>query len=705
MYLGVLALSLAAALPPQPPLSGFSPARSMEQRQLEARFIQVPSPDSAARVLRQLTAQPHVAATPADQRVIEYLATTLRSLGFEVSISEYGVWLPHPKRVALTLFEPDPVVIENRESFSEVDPDGDPARVMPGWNAYSANGKVRGEVVYVNYGLPDDYAELSKLGVDTRGKIAIARYGRSHRGVKVKVAEEHGVTGLIIYSDPADDGYMQGDVYPAGRWRPADAIQRGNLMYEFQYVGDPLTPGRAALPGVPRDRVEDAKNLPKIPVLPLSYGNAARILRRLAGPNVPEGWQGGLPFAYHAGSGPAVAELDVQLDYRERPARNVIATLAGREASDQWVIVGNHHDAWTYGAMDPGSGTMALLEFARGLKELRGRGWRPRRTIKLAFWGAEEYGQIGSTEWGEEHGAELARRTVAYLNLDTFSAGTLDVAGSPSLRDFVLEAARDVDAPDGRSLLAGWEEQERRTWITQWRGRPAAERKPRMIELGELGGGSDFQVFLQHIGVPTLDVSTNGPASVYHAMQDNFFWYSNFADPGFRFTPAMARVMGLLVLRLSEADVLPFRYGRYADRIAAYLDDLERANLDDEGRPRMTLRLESLRAEVKSFKIASDRLDQRLVALVGRGADARVVNRALPAIEQAFLDDEGLPGRPWFRHLIYAPGITTGYAALPLPAPHQAILDGDSQTLERELRRLATVIRRATERCAAIGIQ
>ena len=361
-------------------LIGFHPDRVMTQRELEERFLATPSSETAERNLGILTAEPHVAGTAADRRVVDFLAAELKRLGMDqVEIPEYHVWLPYPRDVSLTIVAPNRVRLENREAFYAEDPSGDPRRIMPGWNAYAANDTVTADVVYVNYGLPEDYEQLARLGIDVKGKIALARFGRSHRAIKALAAEERGMIGVIIYSDPADDGYGRGDVYPNGPYRSADAIQRGTLMYEAQYVGDPLTPGRAALEGVERLPPAEAKNVPKLPMIPIGYENARRILEQLDGASVPEGWQGGLPFAYRAGPGPVVVELAVDLDYQIRPIWNVIGTMPGAEFPDEWIILGNHHDAWTYGAVDPNSGTTALLEVARGLQALRDTGWRPRR--------------------------------------------------------------------------------------------------------------------------------------------------------------------------------------------------------------------------------------------------------------------------------------------------------------------------------------
>lgn len=630
--------------------------RATPRRDYEAEFQALVSPDSCRAQSRRLTEEPHVAGTPASLAVADYIAGQYASYGLDVTPYDYEVYLPMPEEVTVELVAPEPTYqAVGREEPWAWDKDSY-GEVIAGYNAYSADGDVTAPLVYVNRGLPEDYAALEELGVSVSGKVCIARYGGSYRGVKAHVAGEHGAAALILYSDPGDDGYMKGDVYPRGPQRPADAVQRGTVKYIFVHASDPLTPGWASTPEAERLTREEATDLPNIPVVPLSYGDAEPFLRALAGPNAPEGWQGGLPFAYHVGPGPATARVHVLSDHANRPIRNVIAMLPGTEYPDEWVILGNHHDAWTYGAADPSSGTSALLEVARCLGQLAKDGLAPKRTIVFASWDAEEFGILGSTEWAEDLAEELRAKAVAYLNVDIAATGPdFGASAVPSLKRLVSEVTRDVIDPTTLgSVHDAWAARQERA-------------EPR---LGSLGSGSDHSPFLGHLGIASLSMGFDGSYGVYHAMQDNFYWMENFGDPGFRYHAAMAKVWGLIALRLANADALPFDYEAYAAELLDATDKLTEERADAlEGHAGVT----ALRSALERWAAAAE------------VADGRIAGRDGYAIERLLTTDDGLPRRPWFRHLIYAPGWRTGYAAVVFPGVRDALDAGDTTQLDAQL--------------------
>src|SRR5687768_14622798 len=505
----LLASPLAAA---QPAIDGFSAERAQAQRRWEERFRAVPTPNSAREHLRILTREPHIAGTKADYDTAIYVRDQLRSYGIAAELKEYEVWLNYPNSPSIV-----ELIASRRQRLNIQEPvvAGDPSsshpNITPLFNGYAASGDVTAPVVYANYGLPNDYDDLKKAGVDVKGKIVVVRYGNSFRGVKAKVAEDHGAIGCIIYSDPADDGYMQGDIYPKGPWRPSESGQRGSVQYLFDYPGDPLTPGRPAIPGVARLKPEEATDLTRIPVQPISYDAARAILSVLKGPVRPRGFQGGLPFAYHVGGTNDVKlRLKTDMDYKIRKIWNVVGRIDGNEEKDRWVILGNHRDAWVFGAVDPNSGSSAMLEVARGFGELLKQGWKPRRTIVVCSWDAEEYGLVGSVEWAEELAAELRTKAVAYLNLDAAVSGVHFGASSvPSLWKLMRAATRDVKDPKtGKSVYQQWQDRAREN-------RPEGENTGE-ARIGALGSGSDYTPFLQHLGVASTDMGFNGDYGVYH---------------------------------------------------------------------------------------------------------------------------------------------------------------------------------------------
>ena len=697
-------------------LDGFTPAGSMEERSWEDKFRAVPAPDSAREHLRRLTAEPHVAGTKEDYATAVYVRDQIRSYGIVSDLKEYEVLLPYPKQPSIVeLIRPRRERLTVKEPAIAQDPTSSNPKIIPIFNGYSPSGDVTAPLVYVNYGLPPDYEALKKLGVDVTGKIAIARYGNSFRGVKGKVAQDHGAVGLIIYSDPADDGYAQGDVYPKGPWRPADAAQRGSVQFLSTAPGDPLTIGRPAIPGVPRTKMEDVTTLPRIPIQPISYGDARRLLEPLRGPLRPKGFQGGLPFPYHVGGTEYVSvHLKTSMDYQVRKIWNVISRIDGDEEKDRWVIMGNHRDAWVFGAVDPNSGSSAMLEVARGFGALLKQGWKPRRTIVLCSWDAEEYGLLGSTEWAEENAVELKEKAVAYLNMDAAVSGPNFGASSvPSMWKLIRGATRDVKDPkSGQSIYQQWQarahEEEPDPELTN--AEMASDSTIAEARIGALGSGSDFTPFLQHLGVPASDMGFGGDYGVYHSSYDSFYWMSHFGDPTFGYHVAAAQLWGTIAMRLADAAGLPLDYRDYASQVREFFEQCMKAgrrrklaggldekpmnkalqNFSEEAARIEKARQETVREIEGSRTEANDR-HPRAVARLKR------INDALIQVERSLTDERGLRGRTWYTHQIYAPGTYTGYAAQPLPDFRQALDDRNTSNAAEGLGRIVAAIDRATE--------
>jgi N-acetylated-alpha-linked acidic dipeptidase len=616
--------------------------------------------------VQRLARAPHLAGTPETKALADSLAAELQRLGFDVEIERFDPWLPHPVRIEAALTAPVERTFSVRESAAGSGA-ADSAAVLWNWLAYGANGQEEGQVVYANFGLPADYDALERGRVRVRGRIVLARLGGAFRGVKVAEAEQHGAAGLILFPDPAADGFGAGDTLPAGPYRPSWSVQRGTLMYMWRYTGDPLTPGRPALPGEARIDFRRASNLPRIPVLTIGYGDAATILEHLGG-NTLDGFRGALPVPYRTGPGPARVRIASEQQFAQRPIYNVIATVQGD--IDRPVILGNHFDAWVSGGADPHVGTAVTMEIARGIGALLQDGWRPRRTLVLALWDAEEYGVVGSTEWVELHRERLSADAVAYFNIDTFTAGTLDVTGSPALGDLVFSAAGEVRDPvTGRTVAEEWSE--------------------RSAEIGDIGAGSDWTAFLHHAGVPSLQWTMNGRGTyaVYHSSLDTSGYVEQFVDPGFLHTPALASVMGIALLRVAQADIVPFRYTAYADRIARHLAQRE-AQARAAG---LSLSAAPIHAALARFRSAAARAED-LTAV-----DSAAIDAALPRVETAFLVELGLPGRPWYRHPLNAPGASTGYDPLPLPTIAEAIEARDGEALSNAIDVVAAALGRAAE--------
>jgi N-acetylated-alpha-linked acidic dipeptidase len=707
----LVALAAAALISAEEkPITGFTPERSATQRALEEKFLAVPDNKRAEATHAKITEAPHVSGSAADRRVAEYLLEEYRKAGFDAEIEEFSVLLPEPKRVQLELLEPVEFSGPRPENVPE-DPASKDPRTLPPFNGYSGSGTVTGEVVYAHQGLPADYDRLRAEGISVKDKIVIVRYGGSFRGVKAKVAEENQAAGLIIYSDPEDDGYHAGDTYPNGPFRPASGVQRGSVLYIFEYPGDPTTPGTPSVEGAPRIEAWKAKSLPHIPVLPLSYADAEIILKNLRGPAAPREWQGGLAFTYHLGPGPAKARMNVEIDNVIKPIWDVVAKIPGSERPDEIVLIGNHHDAWTYGGVDPNSGTTSMLEMARGFGALLQQGWRPRRSLWLCAWDGEEQGLLGSTEWAEKHADTIQQKVVAYLNVDSSVSGVdFGASAVPSLKPFVRDAAAATPDPRGGSVLEQAERHQReelRRQVVPGRvpsgggdAKPIAERE---FRVGNLGSGSDYTAFLDHLGIASNNFGFSGNYGVYHSIFDNHRWMKEWGDPEFRYHVAAAQFLGLQALRLADADLLPFDYEVYGREVQRYLDGIERklTALGEHDK----VNLEPARQAAQRLAEAGRQVRENYQWAVARGLrpeNLDQVNRTLVEVEQAFLLPDGIPGRPWFKHAIFAPGTYTGYASVPLPGVHESIDAGKFDEAQQQLAALAAAMGRAAAKLEEI---
>jgi len=712
IHLGFVLLALAAAGRAEAPatagLLGFDAAHAAAQRALEARLDQAVDPAELRAWMQRMSSHPHHVGSPWDKANAEWMRDLFASWGYDASISTYQVLFPTPvarklEMIAPTRYQPkleEPTLAEDRTS-------GQKKEQLPTYNAYSIDGDVTGELVYVNQGLPRDYDELAEHGIDVKGKIVLARYGGSWRGIKPKVAAEKGAIGCIIFSDPSGDGYFQGDTYPKGGWRSAGSVQRGSVADMPVYSGDPLTPGVAATADAKRLPLDEVPVLTKIPVLPISYGDAQPLLAALTGPMAPESWRGALPLPYHLGPGPARVHLAVKFDWSLKPLYDVIAKLPGSELPDEWVVRGNHHDAWVDGASDPVSGMVALLAEAKAVGEMAQSGWRPRRTLVYAGWDGEEPGLLGSTEWAEEHGAELRAKAVAYINTDSISRGFYSVAGSHTLESFSNEVGRDVVDPETKVSVL---ERTRARLIANSDDATDRQRYRSQADLriGALGSGSDFTPFLQHLGIASVNVDFGGEDQYgqYHSIYDSFDHYVRFGDPTFAYVATAARTGLRFTLRLADADVLPFRLDTTAEVIAGYADEIgklaDRMRAESVERDRLLadktlqlaadptrtfvpppaldrvphLELAPLDNAAEQLKTAAAAFEKARAAAVAAGlAPERrdALNAFLRTFEGRLTNPDGLPGRPWYRHEIYAPGQYTGYGVKTLPSIREAI--------------------------------
>jgi N-acetylated-alpha-linked acidic dipeptidase len=684
----------------QPQISSISGFRDVAaEQEIEKKFMAVPDPKLAEEHLRILTQAPHMAGTVEDKETAEYVAKKFREAGLDTEIVEYKVWMNYPAEIRVDMTAPEGVEMHGpHREHVDGDPLPDDRRVIMPFNGMSPSGDVEAEVVYANYGSPADFDKLKEMNVDVRGKIVVVRYGENFRGVKEFVAQERGAAGVIIYSDPKDDGYYRGDAYPKGPWRPASGVQRGSVGFMFQFPGDPTTPGIAStadLPDSKRLSPADSAQLPKIPVTPLSYADASPILEHLSGPQSPREWQGALPFTYHLGPGTSKVKMHLKQDYQFRTIWDVIGKVKGTSSPGEWVVAGNHRDAWVFGAVDPNSGTAAMLETVHGLGELLKSGWKPKRTIVIGSWDAEEEGLIGSTEWGEDHAQELGN-AAAYFNMDVAVSGKkFGASGSPTLKEFLREIAKAVTSPQGGTVYDAWKKANQPSpdnyhpqETSTFRAPPNAVQSD--VPVGDLGSGSDYTVFIQHLGVPSTDISSNGEYGVYHSAFDDFNWFKKFGDPDFTYEQEMARIFGLEVLRMSDADVLPFDYETYGKEILVYLDAAR-----GKSKERFGEKSPDFAAAFDGARHLQDVGAKMLQKQRKMSVSPDRMNAKLRDAERSLLIPEGLPNRPWFRHAIYAPGQYTGYAAVVIPGVNEAIDRGDLHRTEQQIAALAAALNRA----------
>jgi N-acetylated-alpha-linked acidic dipeptidase len=675
-----------------PPQNVFGYKSFDQEQSVEEKFLAVPDASLAGEELKTLTAAPHLAATPEDHKTAEYVAQKFRAAGLDTEIVPYRVLLNWPKTVKVEAFDESGKQLMSGPTREHVEGDpyeNDPRVVMP-FNGSSGSGDVTAEVIYANYGRLEDFKALEARHIDLHGKIVICRYGENFRGVKVYLAEQRGAAGVLIYSDPQDDGYYKGDPWPNGPWRPETGVQRGSVQYLFKYSGDPETPGVASTLDLPDSaRVSPNGNQPHIISIPISYHDAAPILQALKGQGVPQGWQGALPFRYHLGPGGVKVHLVSDQDYERRIIWDVIGKVKGSDFPDDWVVVGNHRDAWVYGAVDPNSGTASMLEAVHGVGSLLKRGWHPKRTIVFCSWDAEEEGLIGSTEWVEQHMTEL-KNAVAYFNVDVAVAGPdFSAAAVPSLKQFVRELTRAVPSPAAGSVYQQWQlEHPQRE---EHRASDAPPIDENDVHMGDLGSGSDFTPFLQHAGVPSTDIGSEGPYGVYHSTFDDYAWFTENADPHFDYLQEMARVLGLEAVRMADTDALPYDYVAYAHAINVYIESVKKK----AGENGLTsLDFAPAEAAVARMATAAQHAHDLQVAADG---DLTGLNRTLRSVEAALLTDEGLPNRPWYKHTIYAPGEYTGYAAVVIPGVSEAVAAKNAPLAAQQLQVLADALNRATQ--------
>ncbi len=654
-------------------MPGYSPQSAAIERATESDVITHPTPVSASAHSRFLSFQPHMAGTPAQARTRDYVVSQMKSWGLETEVRSYNVWMPHPVTTRVWRIAPDPIELNLQEGPIPEDTTSVAfSQVLP-FNGYAAPGDVRGEVVYVNYGLIEDYTQLDSMGVSVKGKIAIARYGRSYRGIKAREAEKHGALGLIIYSDPADDGFVRGDVYPLGPMRPSQGIQRGSVMNPN---GDPSTPGYPSTTNAKRIALS-AMDVPHIPVLPISYGNAAELLRGLTGKSIPQTWQGGLPFRYHVGPGLVQARLEVVTDAATRPYTEIWDTfgiIRGSEFPDEIVMIGGHRDAWGPGAADNVSGTVSVMEAARSIAEQVKAGRRPKRTIMFATWDAEEWGLLGSTEYVEEDSLRLSRHAVAYFNQDDIAQGpNFGGGGSPSLRALLRDVAKQVPDPSHQGSV-----------YDVWRKRANLASDTLEPQMGDPGGGSDFAGFYNHLGIPIADWGFGGPQGVYHSAYDSYHWMSKFGDPNFEVHTTAARIGAAMLLRIANADILPYDYVEFVRTMRRFGAQVGQAISDKHWKVSAAGLAAAIgRMEDAALAFSAAR-DKSLTAQLAP-ATAQQVNAKLLEVERQLTRPEGLVSRPWFRNLIYASDENNGYATMVLPSVNEAIRVGNETAVEGEL--------------------
>ena len=724
-------------------LTGYSPQSSQTERDWETKFRAVPDPANLREYMRRLSARPHHVGSPYDKDNAEWILAHFKEWGLDAHIETFNVLFPTPKVRVLEMIEPTKFTAKLEEPALAVDPTSNQkSEQLPTYNAYSPDGDVTAPLVFVNYGLPEDYEKLDHLGISVKGAIVIAKYYQSWRGVKPKVAAEHGAIGCLIYSEPRDDGYGVDDVFPKGPMRNPDGVQRGSVMdFASASPGDPLTPGIGATPDAKRLTLKEAKSIAKIPVLPISYGDAQPLLAALKGPMAPEEWRGGLPIPYHVGPGPAKVHLKLEFNWDIKPVYDVIAKIPGSVAPDEWIIRGNHHDAWVNGAEDPVSGQAPLLEEARAFGTLLKQGWKPRRTIIYAAWDGEEPMLLGSTEWVEAHADELRQHAAVYINTDGNDRGLLAMGGSHTLEHFINGVAHDVE--DSETKMSVWE----RLHLAEIAEAKSPDARSELRQRGDLrihalGSGTDFTGFLDHIGVATLDLAYEGETDqgIYHSIYDDFYWYTHFSDFDFVYGRALAQTVGTSVIRLADAEVLPLDFTDFADTVHKYTKDLEKLLADkqeeirernkeleegvfkatfDPRRPTVAppkeevpphLNFAPMENAAEALTRSAERyhtaLNLKQATLGDESAESlRALNAQLIDSERTLTNDEGLPRRPWYKHLLYAPGIYSGYGVKTVPGvregieqKHYAEADAEIARVAKALEAEATLIDSAAEK-------
>src|SRR5579875_2998085 len=732
----VLLLSVAAyAVEPSnsvAPLRGYTAEHSSAEVGWEGKFRAIPDQARLRENMRRLTARPHHVGSPYDKDNAEWLLAQLKSYGLDAQIEQFEALFPTPKSRKLELLGPTRFTAKLEEPALAVDPTSDQKREqLPTYNAYSRDGDVTAPVVYVNYGAPSDYEQLEAMGVSVKGAIVLARYGQTWRGIKPKLAAEHGAVGCLIYSDPKDDGYARGESYPEGPMRPPEGVQRGSVMDMPVYPGDPQTPGVGAKPGVKLIPLEQVQTITKVPVLPISYADARPFLEALGGQVVPENWRGDLPFTYKTGPSKAMAHLAVSFNWDRKPLYDVVATIPGATMPDQWVIRGNHHDGWVNGAGDPISGASPELEEARALGELLKQGWKPQRTILYCWWDGEEPALLGSTEWAEFHGDELKQHAVAYFNSDGNGRGLFRAEGAHSLEAFINSVVKDIEDPETKMPV--WKRAKLAAAVRGGRGAEAEGARPEDknradTRIGALGSGSDYTVFIDHLGIPSANLGYGGEdegGGQYHSIYDDFYWYTHFMDTDFAYGKALAQTAGTMMMRMADADVIPYQFGDEADTVHMYVTEVKRlaetmrtqikernANLADgaykaAADPKKVSIPPPVDAVPPYFNFApldqaSDDLTAAAAAydkaFTAHAASANgALNPELMKTEQALTDAEGLPNRPWFRNMIYAPGFYTGYGVKTLPAAREAIEQKQWSLVDPGIERTAAAIEREVQ--------
>ncbi len=694
-FLAAVALVAAASwLSAQqtPRIRGFSVASSAAETVRERELKAMPTAKAAEADFDVMTAEPHHTGSPYEIKLADYVADQFKQMGIASTKYEYSVLLPWPKERRIEIVAPDQMKLQVEEEKIRGDQWADKPGILPAYNAYSPSGDVTAEIVYVNFGVPADYETLDKLGISVKGKIVLVRYGGSWRGIKPKVAAEHGAIACLIYSDPHEDGYFQGDVYPDGPFRGAGMIQRGSVMDMPRYPGDPSTPGRPSKPGVERLPMDKIETFSPIPVQPMSYRDGVELLKRLKGPTAPESWRGSLPITYRIGPGPAKVHVNLQMDYGQRRLINVVGKITGAVAPDEWVIVGSHRDAWTFGASDSVSGHVSMMAVARAMSAMMKKGWQPRRSVLFISWDGEEQGLLGSTEFVEDLTAELKAKVAVYVNRDA-GAGGLNFSSSAvhSLTPFVHELAQSIQPESGgKTLYDGWLERSREQ-------APAATTPP----VGALGSGSDYTAFLDHVGIPSMDMGLNGRGGdgSYHSTYDNPTWFKKYIDPQFTFSVLASQTTGVALLRLADAEVLPFDYESYGRQILEYIAEIEQQATKASADGAKRVNFAGLRAAAEAFTKAGADVRARGESLLG-GAGSNPadpfaeINHRLMMAERDLIEPAGLPDRPWYRHVVYAPGLYTGYGVKTIPGVREAVDSGNYTRAAEQ----ATVVIRALQR-------